>query len=44
METFQCVKCGFEYKGRPGPHNRCGKCGCLYVKWTSYNPKNYEKK
>jgi hypothetical protein len=32
---FRCLKCGFEWKDKPGP-TECRVCGHLYVKWVNY--------
>lgn len=32
---YKCLKCGYEWKGKPGPVE-CPKCYHLYVKWVNY--------
>jgi rubrerythrin len=35
LAEFKCLKCGYEYKDKPGP-TICPKCSHLYVKWVNY--------
>lgn len=35
LAHFQCLKCLYSWKDRPGP-TQCPVCGHDYVKWLNY--------
>ena len=35
LAEFKCIKCGYEYTGKPGL-TQCVKCFSVYVKWVNY--------
>jgi len=32
---YKCLKCGYQYKGFPGP-TQCPKYNHLYIKWLNF--------